>query len=44
MLFHADRSHAGPAPAMRDTKCLVEIEMADIGAVSARLRQAHLRV
>src|SRR5258708_20187648 len=44
MLFHADRSHARAAPAMRDAKCFVEIEMADIGAISARLRQAHLRV
>src|SRR5262249_38938537 len=33
MLFHADRAHAGAAPAMRDAKGFVEIEMPNIGAI-----------
>src|SRR5262249_45029884 len=44
MLFHADRAHAGAAPAMRDAKSLVEIEMPDIGAICAWPSQADLRV
>src|SRR5262245_63747846 len=44
MLFHADRTHAGAAPAMRDAKGFVEIEMPDIGAICPRLRQPDLRV
>src|SRR5262249_62046812 len=44
MLFHADRAHAGAAPAMRDAKGFVEIEMPDIGAISARSSYADLRV
>jgi len=27
-----DRPHAGPPAAMRDTECLVQVEMADVGA------------
>src|SRR5262249_38824583 len=44
MFFHADRAHAGAAPAMRDAKGFVEIEMPNIGAVSARPCKADLRV
>src|SRR5262249_56914875 len=44
MFFHADRTHAGAAPAMRDAKGLVKVEMADVSAISSRLRQPDLRV
>src|SRR5262245_31771077 len=44
MLFHADRAHARAAPAMRDAKGFVEIEMPDIGAICPRLCKADLRV
>ena len=40
----ADRAHAGAATAMRDAERLVQIEMADIGAVVAGPRQPDLRV
>src|SRR5262249_24020854 len=44
MLFHADRAHAGAAPAMRDAKGFVEIEMPNIGPIAARPGWADLRV
>src|SRR5262245_63984679 len=44
MLFHADRAHARAAPAMLDAKGFVEIEMPNIGAISARPCKADLRV
>src|SRR6516162_8770514 len=44
MDFDADRTHAGPAAAVRNTEGLMQIEMADIGAVIAGPRQADLRV
>ena len=44
MRLHADRAHAGAAAAMRNAEGLVQIEMADIGAVIAGPRQADLRV
>src|SRR6185437_12049323 len=44
MLAHPDRSHAGAAAAMRDAEGLVQIEMADIGAVIAGPRQPDLRI
>src|SRR6202035_4537743 len=40
----ADRSHAGAAAAMGNAEGLVQIEMADIGAVIAGPRQPYLRV
>ena len=44
MRLDADRSHAGAAAAMRNAERLVQIEMADVGAVIAGPRQADLRV
>src|SRR6185503_2391588 len=44
MLPHADRSHAGAAAAMRDAEGLVQVEMADIGAVIAGPGQPDLRI
>ena len=44
MGFDADRSHAGPAAAMRDAESLVQIEMADVGAVVAGPAEPDLRV
>src|SRR5262249_29452527 len=44
MFFYADRTKAGAAPAMRDAKGLVKVEMADVSAISSRLRQPDLRV
>ena len=44
MGFDADRSHAGPAAAMRDAESLVQIEMADVGAVVAGAGEPDLRV
>src|SRR5882672_6783374 len=40
----ADRAHARAAAAMRNAEGLVQIEMADIGAVIAGPRQADLRI
>src|SRR5438270_3868986 len=40
----SDRAHAGAAAAMRDAEGLVQIEMADIGAVVAGPGQADLRI
>src|SRR5664279_5265691 len=44
MHLDADRSHAGAAAAMRNAEGLVQIEMADIGAVIAGPRKPDLRV
>ena len=44
MRLDADRAHARAAAAMRDAEGLVQIEMADVGAVIAGPRQADLRV
>ena len=44
MRLDADRSHAGAAAAMRNAERLVQIEMADIGAVIAGPRQPDLRI
>ena len=44
MRLDADRSHAGTAAAMRNAEGLVQVEMADIGAVVAGPRQPDLRV
>ena len=44
MRLDADRPHARAAAAMRDAEGLVQVEMADIGAVIAGPRQADLRV
>ena len=41
---HADRAHARAAAAVRDAEGLVKIQMRDVGAEGAGLRQAHLRV
>jgi len=40
----ADRAHARAAAAMRNAEGLVQVEMADIGAVIAGPRQSDLRV
>ena len=40
----ADRSHARTTAAMRNAEGLVQVEMADIGAVIAGPRQANLRI
>src|ERR1700716_978694 len=44
MWLDADRSHAGAAAAMRNAERLVQIEMADIGAIIAGPRQPDLRI
>src|ERR1700748_2211044 len=44
MRLDADRSHAGSAAAMRDAEGLVQVEMADIGAVISWPRQTDLRI
>ncbi len=44
VLLHPDRPHARAAAAMRNAKRLVQVEMADIGAVIAGPRQADLRI
>ena len=44
MRLDADRSHARAAAAMRNAERLVQIEMADVGAVIAGPRQADLSV
>ena len=44
MRLHADRAHARAAAAMRDAEGLVQIEVADVGAVIAGPRQPDLRV
>src|ERR1700731_3671919 len=44
MRLDADRPHAGAAAAMRNAERLVQVEMADIGAVIARSRQPDLRI
>ena len=44
MRLDADRSHARAAAAMRNAEGLVQVEMADIGAVIAGPRQPDLRV
>ncbi len=41
---HSDRTHPGPAAAMRNAECLVQIQMADIRADFARRREPDLRV
>src|ERR1700681_2391790 len=42
--FDADRPHSRAAAAMRNAERLVQVEMADIGAVIAGPRQPDLRV
>ena len=42
--FHADRAHAGSAAAVRNAEGLVQVEVADVGAVVAGPRQADLRI
>src|ERR1700757_3559789 len=44
MRSYADRAHAWAAAAMGNAEGLVQVEMADIGAVIAGPRQADLRV
>ena len=44
MRLHADRAHARAAAAMRNAEGLVQIEVADVGAVIAGPRQPDLRV
>src|SRR6266516_5089166 len=44
MCLDADRAHARPAAAMRQRERLVQIDMADIGAVIPGPRQSDLRV
>ena len=44
MRLDADRAHARAAAAMRNAERLVQVEMADIGAVIAGPRQPDLRV
>ncbi len=44
MRLDADRPHAGAAAAMRNAERLVQVEMADIGAVIAGPRKPDLRV
>ena len=44
MRFDADRPHSRAAAAMRNAERLVQVEMADIGAVIAGPRQPDLRV
>ena len=41
---HCNRSHAGAAAAVGNAEGLVQVEVADIGAVETRLAQAHLGV
>ena len=41
---HADRSDSGSAAAMRDAECLVQVQVAHVGADLGRAGQAHLRV
>src|SRR5262245_20245932 len=42
--LQADRAHARSASAVRDAKRLVQVQMADVGAVIPRSRQADLGV
>ena len=44
MLGDRDRPHARPAAAVRDAERLVQIQVADVGAVVARPAQPDLRV
>src|SRR4051795_3388497 len=44
MRLDADRAHARATAAMGNAERLVQVEMADIGAVIAGPRQAHLRI
>src|SRR5947209_2391091 len=44
MCLHADRTHTRPAAAMGQRERLVQIDVADIGAVVAGPRQSDLRV
>src|SRR3954469_8456098 len=44
MRLDPDRPHAGAAAAMRNAERLVQVEMADIGAVIAGPREAYLRI
>src|SRR5580704_13096402 len=44
MRSDADRTHARAATAVRNAERLVQIEMADIGAVIAGPRQSDLRI
>ena len=44
MFRHTDRPNAGTAPAVRDAKCFVQIQMTNIGAVIARPAKTALRI
>ena len=44
MFRHADRSHTWAAAAVRDAKRLMQIQMANIGAVIAGATKADLRI
>ena len=44
MPAHGDRADAGPAAAVRDAERLVQVQVRDVGAELARLRQPHERV
>ncbi len=44
VLSNSDRSHAGSAPAMGNAECLVEVQVADIGADLAWTRQPDLGI
>src|SRR3984957_8639824 len=44
MRLYADRPHAGTAAAVRNAECLVQVEMAEIGAVCAGPGEAPLRI
>ncbi len=44
MFRHRNRPHPWPAAAMRNTKRLVQIQMANIRPDLPRARQPHLRV
>ncbi len=44
MFRHRDRPHSRPAAAVGNAKSLVQIEMADVGAIVGRARKSDLRV
>ena len=44
MRFHADRADAWTSAAMRYAKRLVQIDVADVGAIIAWAAQANLRI
>ena len=44
MLGDGDRTHAGAAATMRNRKCLVQIDVTDIGANGSGTGQSDLRI